>query len=919
MPERALAVKWIVLVGLALGVFAGTARVEAGEDSRTAVQFLKDLRDRGLHDLALDYIKLLRADAALPGAVKDLLDYEEGRTLIDEAGKSGDLVLREELLRDAAAKLDGFAKAHPQLMQARDAQVHMGKLLLDRGHTALLLSEEAPDPTKKAAKVADARAAFNQAKEAYGKAIEPLKAARDKLKGFLEKDDPRVAERDAVEATMLDAMLQQGVADYEVAETYPAGSPERIKAIKEALEQFQTLRKAHREQWAGLTARMWEGKCFEEQGEIGAAVAIYKELMGHTDLRLRKLQSHVGYFYVVALGRRKQYALAADEAARWLAFYNRREERASSQGLGVLSEYARDLDAQMNEIAANERPKAIKLIVDSASQVVRYASPYKKDALDLLKKYKPNAALKAEDILRISYEDAINQANEAIGSQDWPKAIALFKAAIRKADPVRNADKANFARYNLAFCYYKTNQFYEADVLAEHLARRYPQGGLSAKATEIAMQSLADAYNTYTEIDRVSDLDRLVSLAIYTTETWPDKDQADAARMNLSMVYVGMGKFDEAIKILGSVRPRSQEWVAAQNRLGMVHWRKSRVIDSRNEKAGASAETQKALEALNVALKARRDAGTGPTDPGYIGNIGDIATVLTEIGKPDEALATLDPVIKAQTVKTGPAYAMLLENQLKAYIVTGKVDPAIASIKALEEAGGSAGRAQLYYKLGKVLEKELEALRGKKDIKALASMTQAYKTILNTLVDSKTGQTYESLDWAGSSLRDLDAFQDAEKVFRRMLTDFSQDAQFLQQPGAKARMTLIRIKLASALRGQNKFDEANSLLDEALAQKPPYLDALVEKGMLLEAEAEAGQGTWAAAIKHWEDLTRRMERSRPRPATYYDAWYHVAWGLSKQKNSAKARQALMGVMRLTPGVGSPEMKAKYQGLLARLK
>ncbi len=89
--------------------------------------------------------------------------------------------------------------------------------------------------------------------------------------------------------------------------------------------------------------------------------------------------------------------------------------------------------------------------------------------------------------------------------------------------------------------------------------------------------------------------------------------------------------------------------------------------------------------------------------------------------------------------------------------------------------------------------------------------------------------------------------------------------------------------------------------------------------MLLEAEAEAGQGTWAAAINHWEDLTRRMERSRPRPAAYYDAWYHVAWGLSKQKNTAKARQALMGVMRLSPGVGGPEMKAKYQGLLARLK
>ena len=919
MPGRARARRWIVLVGLALGLSGGGVWADGGEDPRTALRFLKELRDRSLHDLALDYIKLLRSDAHLPAEVKDLLDYEEGRTLINEAARSGDLVRREELLRDAAAKLEEFVKAHPKLMQAREAQVHMGKLLLERGHTAMLLSEDIADAAKKAAKVGEARAAFNQASEAYAKTIEPLKAAYGKLAGFREKDDPKLAERDALYTTLLDAMLQQGVANYELAETFPAGSPERDKSLKDALTQFDTVHKSHREQWAGLTARMWQGKVFEEQGEIGPAIAIYKELMGHTDPRLRELQSHVGYFYIVALGKRKQYPLAADEAARWLSYYNRKEDRSTSQGLGVLTEYAKNLDAQMNDIPENERPKAIKLIVDSASQVVRFASAYKTDALNLLRKYKPTAALKAEDIARITYEDAVNQGSEAVGSQDWQKAIALFKAAIRKADPARNAEKANFARYNLAFCYYMNKQFYEANVLAEHLARRYPQGGLSAKATDIAMQALADAYNTYTEIDRISDLDRLVNLAIYTTETWPDTDQGDSARMNLSQIYLGMGRFDDALKALSSVRTRSPQWIPAQNRLGLVHWRKSRFLENRGDSAGAQAAAQKALDSLNVALKARRDAGTSPTDSGFIGNIGDVATVLTEIGKPAEALALLDPVIKAQSAKTGPGYAMLLEAQLKAFIVTGKVDPAIAAIKELDQAGGSAGRAQLYFNLGKLLEKELETLRAKKNTKALASLTQSYKAILNTVVESKTGQTYESLDWAGSSLFALDAYQDAEKVFRRMLNDYSQDAKFLQQSSAKAKMTLIRIKLASALRGQRKFDEANSLLDEALSQKPPYLDALLEKGMLLEAEAEAGQGTWAAAIKYWEELTRRTERFRPRPPAYYDAWYHVAWGFFKQKNPVKARQALMGVMRLSPNVGGPEMKAKYQGLLARLK
>ena len=64
-----------------------------------------------------------------------------------------------------------------------------------------------------------------------------------------------------------------------------------------------------------------------------------------------QLQRNVGYFYIVALGKRKQYALAADEASRWLATYNRREERRSPEGLGVLIELAKNIDAQMPEIA----------------------------------------------------------------------------------------------------------------------------------------------------------------------------------------------------------------------------------------------------------------------------------------------------------------------------------------------------------------------------------------------------------------------------------------------------------------------------------------------------------------------------------------------------------------------------------------
>ena len=75
----------------------------------------------------------------------------------------------------------------------------------------------------------------------------------------------------------------------------------------------------------------------------------------------------------------------------------------------------------------------------------------------------------------------------------------------------------------------------------------------------------------------------------------------------------------------------------------------------------------------------------------------------------------------------------------------------------------------------------------------------------------------------------------------------------------------------------------------------------------------------AEALDHWENLAQRLSRSRPRPAAYYDAWYHAAWAFYKQKQTKKARQTLAGVMRSNPDVGGPEMKAKYEQLLARIK
>lgn len=927
MSRRALVQIGLVLVGVIGVIGIGTQRtmVRADEDPRTALRFLQELRDHGLHDLALEFIDELRVDPGLPADLKVVLDYQEGRTEIDEAAKTGDLVHRRELLEQARTKLESFVKAQPNHPLAREAMVQGARMLVERGHLALLLADDSQDPAQKTLRQTEARASFAQARAAFARAVEQLEPSYKSFSGFIAKGDPRLDERTKVYSSLLEARLQQAVTDYELAQTYPAGSSERGNHLDEALKQFGALYKDYRTQMAGLTAQMWQAKCYEEQGKIGEAIGIYKSLLDQPDPRLRPLQRFVGYFHIVALAKRKDYALAADEAARWLEKYSRREELRSQEGLGVLLELARNIDAQMGQATTKaDRQQASKRIVDAVSQVVRYTSPYKNDALALLKKYKPTAAARTEELARLSYDDAMGQADESIASRDWERAIALYKAAERKADPRREIDKTNRARYNLSFCYYMNKQFYEANVLAEHLARRYPQGGLSPKAVEIGMQALAEAYNTYTEVDRAGDLERLIDLAKYAAATWPDREQGDDAHINLGMIYQGRGQYDQAIAEFAAVRDRSPKKIEAQTRLGAAHWAKSRMLDRRGDKEKAAAESLAAIELLEKSLKARRAAGAGPTDAGLIGNAADLAVALTETGKPADAIKLLDPISKAQTTRTGASYARLMEATLLAQINSGQVEPAIVSMKALEQSGSTASRAQLYFKLGKLLERELDRLREKKDSTGLKKTQQAYRSFLTALSESQSGQTYESLQWAGESLLALDAGPEAEKILRRVLGDAIGNPAFLNQSGGPERILRTKLKLADALRIQGisdrkKLDEAASMVEELLSQYPRYIEPLIEKGMLLESQAQAGQGEWLAACQHWQDLAQKLSRTRPRPLAYFDAWYHAAYTLHRQNENTKARQTLNGIMRLNPGVGSPEMKSKYEQLLNSMK
>lgn len=905
----------VLLAATALSPLAASA-----DDPRFARPFAEGLRDRGLYDLALEYLDELRRAPDLPDEFRQSLDYQEARVLIDAARRDNDPEVRRERLDRARVRIEAFVRDHPDRPEATEALVGLANLLYERGRTEVDFAGEARNPADKENRLASARAFFGNARESFGQAVERLAA---KLKSYpisLPADDPRRVERETVRGTMIQSELQREIVNYDEAQAEPPGSPRREELLTKSLAAFTDLYNRYRTQLAGQTAHMWQGKCFEELGKLGEAMGIYKELLDHADPALRALQRQVDYFRILVMAKRKEHALAADECRRWLDTF--KQDRRTYEALGVQLELAKNVLAQLPGMNDAEKARVVRSATDTLADVVRVRSPFKAEAMALLQQYRPNAALSAADVAKMSFDDALGEANQAISNEDYARAITLLRVGGRKIDPAKELARANRGRMLLGYALYKSGRFYEAAVVDEHIARHDPGGEWSAKAAEVALFALLSAQAAVPAGDRRADFDRVADLARYVVATWPDVEQGDTARLTLGEVAVERGRFAEAVAAYDSVRPASPRKVDAQAASGSAHWRRSLALREAGDVAQADAELAQAIAQLGESLKARKAANAADGEPGYLNTASELATIEVASDRANDAVALLEPIaakLKPTPGKADPAAIRAVTSLLRAHVAAGKVDQALNDMKTLEAAGGAAtSSAQLYFELGRLLERESEALRKRNDVARLARTEQAYQKFLKALVANKNGQTFQSLRWAADNLLKLGAADDAAKVYANLIEYHAKDGEFLKSPNAANLILTTRIRQVAALRQIGQLNEAESTLNEIIEQNRRLLEPQVEKGYILDAKATARVGTWAEAYAYWKALAGKLAPINPRPVDYYDAWYHAAMALQKQGKPDLARTTVASVMRLSPAVGSPEMKAKYQDLLKQL-
>ena len=119
--------------------------VPAAFGREPAEEFVKGLQDRGMHELALEYLELLKASPVADDAIRQQIPYLRGMALIEQSRQSADATARSRLLDQARQELEKFAETNPHSVQGAEAQLQLATVQMSRGQELVAQSAQLPN------------------------------------------------------------------------------------------------------------------------------------------------------------------------------------------------------------------------------------------------------------------------------------------------------------------------------------------------------------------------------------------------------------------------------------------------------------------------------------------------------------------------------------------------------------------------------------------------------------------------------------------------------------------------------------------------------------------------------------------------------------------------------------------------------
>ncbi|MBY0513307.1 MAG: hypothetical protein K2P78_05280 [Gemmataceae bacterium] len=549
------------------------------------LDLVKGLREQGMSDLALEYLKDLETSPALSPEQKATIPLEKAKCQLEAADDEPDEAARASLVAEATVGFREFLRLngkHPRAAEASTALARLksieAKAQLVKARRIDVPREDGPEKEKAQQRQRDEAA---KARPLFQEAAKLFKDASNRLDAQIKGGSPDPAVRRVLEQEALDAELARGINLFALGDTYMNAGANEIKVradnLKEAKAVFTDLAKRPNAGRTGWVARAWAAEC---EFETDAATAGDKENQAILAANVPEAEDGkrmVKFFqlrrdYVAAVneGDPKRYGLFEGGARQWLTQYgaNRRartEATAIRFYLAVVLRQHAYIDTPFPKdgkspyspgAAARDKLKQaeglFRTVIQSDNEYTDRATRFRYVVVRQLvgEAEKPPADYRTFEecqmaaliqIAKLLDEDKAGADPEALKARRLKIVALLERARVLATDKDNPADVADVL-IQLVYFYELTDQPHQAAVLGEYIARTLKTaGGKSSGAGAMAlnayaMSSARIAPGPGLEDAQKADRARAIRLARFVDQRFPNDPATDRARYRLGVL-----------------------------------------------------------------------------------------------------------------------------------------------------------------------------------------------------------------------------------------------------------------------------------------------------------------------------------------------------------------------------------------------
>ena len=962
----------VLLVMLVCGGFSTVLVGQAGAEE-PYVQFLNSLRENRYFDMAEEYLSRLAEDPQISADFKQRLPYERAVTLIQGSTTIANHEARGKQLDRAEAFIKEFVAENAQHPLKIKANSQLGNLLQLRASSNVTRANTPSQRSRKAELLAAGRKHYLESHKVFMISKEAIKKQLEGMKGALDPktQQKEIAVRNEFRKDYLQLQLLGALILEETADTVEPGTEEYKKYLNDAAKQFDEIYTKYRSLNAGVYSRVYQGRCYKKLGQLKEALGYLNEILQQPDnpaFREVKTTALVLAMECWLHESQKKYAQAVAQGDEWVGDMRPNEtnhpdwlqlrlllaEGHLFYAAKLKGENPRDKQVRRSEIQARKL----------ARDVARFSGDYKEQAQALLAKMPggDNTAETPEDDPE-TFAEAKDAAKEAIDgwstaklvlqvvpgrlqeetnvevkqelqkqlakaetkvASSLPRAVELYRLALGFVDDETPVGDIQTVYYYMAFCNYQMKEFYDAAMLGEFLARRYPESTGAKSGAKIALSAYHNLLLLKAPADRDFENSRLASVAQYMVDSWPESPETIDARVKLIPELLKAGNVQLAITYIKALPEKHQSRADMELRVGREIWRQYRVqakrfrtlqeespgVDELNTMKQQMTDTRElAAEYLQQGLS-RVGKSTKPSAALALSVLA-LSQYHVEVNEPEKAVSQMEaPGMGVLAIAQDPKGKDLFGNNeamfsrfsqdshmlgLRAYIGVlpdsknpeQTIEKAKKVMKSLEQRVSKETLVSIYYSLARNLESQLALSETDAEKKTLA---QGFETFLDEV--GNASNEFNVKNWVAETLYGLGKGFDTDskkltaeakqyydksiKSYEAIVSRGKADPKFLNpDPAQSQRIALsLQLRLAKAKRQLRDYQGALDLLHEILVSKSTMLDVQIEAARTYQLW---GDDTQLASSKREQQYLNAIAGGFPNTKTKRN----TVWGWSQ--------------------------------------